>query len=422
MLNAVKHYVFRSYLLRIFLLVLALEAASSAMVYARFDWARDSENPDFLERFVFTNLFVRPFMQHRYDALRKICENVVDMRNPFPWVATRIFPPEPVYGHRLGRNQCFRRKNSVIMTNDQGFSTIDSAPVTYQTEKPDGTFRAIVIGGSTVMGLGAHTPSQNLPAYLQRRLARKMDSTGQEVQVINAGVGGYYSVNEFLYLASELVHFDPDLLIVYNGWNDSQLFPANTTRSLHGPRANPNDRVLARGYNFGGSLLAALGNLSLMGRSIVDRSATVFLIKLVVRRVGTHEKAAAVDPRAGQTAEDIARGIARYERNLRLMVSTAKIHGFRIAIFLQPLQYEQLGFESRDIFYDGAREMMDELRDEFSADLDVCVADVSSSLLGEQPGSVYYDNGHLLGKGNEIVSSAILESLQACGVLNAGGT
>jgi hypothetical protein len=43
---------------------------------------------------------------------------------------------------------------------------------------------------------------------------------GQRIEFINAGVAGYNSVQEYLYFASDLLRFKPDLVVAYDGWND----------------------------------------------------------------------------------------------------------------------------------------------------------------------------------------------------------
>ena len=85
-------------------------------------------------------------------------------------------------------------------------------------EKPDNTYRIFVIGGSTVVG-GASGEDATIPAFLQQ----KFDNIdlGVEIEVINAGVAGLYSFGEYFFTKTKLPNFEPDLIIVYDGWNDS---------------------------------------------------------------------------------------------------------------------------------------------------------------------------------------------------------
>mgnify|MGYP000663365865 CR=1 FL=1 len=58
-----------------------------------------------------------------------------------------------------------------------------------------------------------------------RFLQKKFETTDSDfkVEVINAGSSGAYSKTETLYVKHKLLDFDPDLIIVYDGWNDSRI-------------------------------------------------------------------------------------------------------------------------------------------------------------------------------------------------------
>lgn len=85
-------------------------------------------------------------------------------------------------------------------------------------EKPPGTYRIFVIGGSTTFGSGALSDDTTIPGYLQHRF--DLANLGFKVQVINAGKPFQYSLTETERVKNQIVNYDPDLLIVYGGWND----------------------------------------------------------------------------------------------------------------------------------------------------------------------------------------------------------
>jgi hypothetical protein len=112
----------------------------------------------------------------------------------------------------------------LYITDNNGFS-IDSEDPPVTLQKSGDTYRIMVLGGSTVMGQGVPRASQNIVGTLrkaaqERGLAGPM---GQRIEFINAGVDGYNSAQEYLYFVSDLLRFMPDLVIVYDGWNDSFL-------------------------------------------------------------------------------------------------------------------------------------------------------------------------------------------------------
>jgi len=85
-------------------------------------------------------------------------------------------------------------------------------------EKPADTFRIFVVGGSTTFGSAATSDDNTVPGYLQKKF--DMIDLGLNVEVINAGTVGAYSKTEAPFVKDVLFDFDPDLIIVFDGWND----------------------------------------------------------------------------------------------------------------------------------------------------------------------------------------------------------
>lgn len=414
--------------------VLLLEAVSAGVMYGRYTWARDPINTDFIEGFWFQRTFLKPFFRHRYETEVPSCSEIIDLLLPYPWEAKQVFPPDPVYGHRLGRSVCFRRKGTVMVTNDQGFSTNSRTPKTYSLVPEADTYRVVVMGGSTVMGMGALTPDINLPAYIERNIQAELTANGsqQRVEVINAGVGGYYSTTEFLYLAGELTRFSPDLVIVYDGWNDYQFRTVNLDQNFHNPSARQHLRVLSLAFSLLGGANILAGNAFETMRALAYRSSTLFLSIRAFRKAQAYlfpEASPAATP-AEHAEMDNDLAISRYWTNLNLMETVAEVHEFDIAFFLQPIQGvnapverfgEIVGGISPDkvAFYGRARDLFGRLADKYRDAKNVCVADLSHSLDFVNLSSVYQDSGHLLGNGNRIVGATLVEHLSECGLLRS---
>jgi lysophospholipase L1-like esterase len=86
-------------------------------------------------------------------------------------------------------------------------------------EKPDGTFRVLCIGDSCTFGSGA-AGDQTYPARTEQLLrARRPD---RPIEVLNAGVPGFTSYQGMMYLRSEGLSLDPDVVVVALGFNDIQ--------------------------------------------------------------------------------------------------------------------------------------------------------------------------------------------------------
>jgi len=81
-------------------------------------------------------------------------------------------------------------------------------------EKPENTYRIFAIGASTTFGAGVFD-TQTYPFYLQL-LYDEID-LDFDIEVINAGWPGKWSVIESNNIKKKYIGFDPDLYIVYNG-------------------------------------------------------------------------------------------------------------------------------------------------------------------------------------------------------------
>ena len=88
----------------------------------------------------------------------------------------------------------------------------------FSLEKPDNTFRIFVVGGSTVQGWGV-TEQETISNILQKELNEL--SINKKFEVINAGFGGAWSKDEVKLVENKIIKFNPDLIIVYDGWNDA---------------------------------------------------------------------------------------------------------------------------------------------------------------------------------------------------------
>ena len=87
----------------------------------------------------------------------------------------------------------------------------------FNKDKPDNTYRIIAVGGSTTFGAGV-TYENTWPIILEKKLQNISES--KNIEVINAGIAGITSFNESKLIKEKLIHYKPDLLIVYDGNND----------------------------------------------------------------------------------------------------------------------------------------------------------------------------------------------------------
>lgn len=87
----------------------------------------------------------------------------------------------------------------------------------FQDPKPEGGTRILMLGDSVTFGFGLQDDEETLPALLAAELAAR---GLREVEVLNAGVGGWSPWQEATFLEREGAALDPDLVILGFVLND----------------------------------------------------------------------------------------------------------------------------------------------------------------------------------------------------------
>ena len=99
-----------------------------------------------------------------------------------------------------------------IKLNSKGFRGPE-----FSDEKPLEVYRIILVGGSTMYGESS-TIDTTIPGILQKIFDSK--NLDFEVEIINAGISGGNTKTEFELIKTKLVNYNPDLIIMFDGWND----------------------------------------------------------------------------------------------------------------------------------------------------------------------------------------------------------
>lgn len=84
--------------------------------------------------------------------------------------------------------------------------------------KKAGTKRILFLGDSVTFGVTSETYRDIFPWQIESMM--KQQSTFDDIQSINAGVGGYSPWQEYIYLSREGLRYDPDLVVVSFVMND----------------------------------------------------------------------------------------------------------------------------------------------------------------------------------------------------------
>jgi len=99
----------------------------------------------------------------------------------------------------------------------------------FQEQKHDIDFRIFAVGSSTTNGAGAND-DETWPAHLQQIINEKI--TDKKIEVINAGIYGASTETEYKLIKDKLSSLDPDLIIMYDGWNDAGI-ESTTKETIH---------------------------------------------------------------------------------------------------------------------------------------------------------------------------------------------
>ena len=187
--------------------------------------------------------------------------------------------------------------NNRYTTDHNGF-IVDVDDPQIELQKPVDTYRVIILGGSTVAGVSAPRPSQNIVGMLRKGIRERglTGPNGKRVEVINAGVAGYNSAQEYLYFVSDLLFFRPDLVIAYDGWNDSTYDLENYPSPFRTEFHTKNQSQLTKSYSIAGSLVLVAQNLASISLGMIE------LPRRVLNKLRSKTDAAAVprsfDPRS----------------------------------------------------------------------------------------------------------------------------
>ncbi len=266
--------------------------------------------------------------------------------------------------------------------------------------KPEDEYRVIVLGGSTVFG-----GNTSIPEALESRFR---DAGCSRVRVYNFGVVSSVSGQELARIVFEVLDISPDLIVIYNGYNDL---------------STPLDYDPRPGYPFNfvvyenNPLLKNMQAAYPMWLLVAYRSNLLryFLLDYFVDRFTSIKKLRQqISPLRGAVMGDIAK---IYVGNMFKAQKIAEKFNVPLMIFFQPNIYftkpfyepareQYLYFEPRISYFLRVKELILKRVDNIKEHAMFNFYDISDVLDG-QPQKVYSDNAHVLDGMNELIMEAI---------------
>jgi len=264
-------------------------------------------------------------------------------------------------------------------------------------------YKIFFLGGSTAFGAGSSTDNTTIPAILEK----KFQDLELNVKVINAGLPGSRSIEERYYLEKYIISYSPDMIIMYDGWNDGISYRYNYTYDEFKNQSfyvnhdiQTDDKFLKTGiitffakinYKTGLGIIEALGNLTSEQNKV---SNEIIHEKIIPEHVSKVEK--------------------RLQNNWSKICEMGKENNFQTINILQPI----LGTGNRIISdsenYDLTETELNlialKLNDTQYSPCDK-VYDLRNIFDGMDKIPIYFDVGHMSDFGNQIIANNIYEKI-----------
>ncbi|MDP6858083.1 MAG: hypothetical protein QF559_04030 [Candidatus Nitrosopelagicus sp.] len=121
-------------------------------------------------------------------------------------------------------NLAYRYDKILLNEPNQQFPTLNINSYGFRgteitIEKPENVYRIFFIGGSTSFGQIASSDAKTIPGILE---AKFHENGIKEIEIVNAGINNANSRSETYLIRNIILEFDPNMLIIYDGWNEGQ--------------------------------------------------------------------------------------------------------------------------------------------------------------------------------------------------------
>ena len=244
--------------------------------------------------------------------------------------------------------------------------------------------RIIVVGGSTAFGTGLQNDDETFERHLEHLL---------NAEVINAAVVGHASGQELVYLLTELVDLQPDLVITLDGWNDYDLHPLTSKFGGSNGFGQIEEQLKTLKSVTDGSFLTRVSNLNW----ILFPNITKQLESLWVRFFRREEQ---------KSEPDLGVASAVYATNITKMQRLSEAFNYKFLCILQPDRDRKQQYRA---FRETAKMHLQQAG--------IVALDLNE--LDEQgiKAEWYMDAVHLDGAGNQAIAQIIAKKIAADGLL-----
>lgn len=267
--------------------------------------------------------------------------------------------------------------------------------------KAAGKYRIILVGGSVARS-NHHPYDQTISSLLERELNARL-ATGN-IEVVNAGMSGYVAEQEFIFIQLVLQHYQPDMIIALDGYNDLFSFDINRPNDpSYAPQSYSQFKAIQQGRN---------------ERKLLYPIKVCFRNILRARYSLTASNSNQRDY-AGITDEELGKAAGAYMDILRDMRDFSSSKHIAFYSFLQPVRWYAPANPSQ-VRLNGQPQLakLYARYDEFFKNTTWC-----NSLTGvlESNLETYVDDCHVKADGNQIMAAAIAGFLEKKLVKSSSG-
>lgn len=262
----------------------------------------------------------------------------------------------------------------------------------FNFDKEFDEYRIFFLGGSTAYGVYSTSDSTTIPGFLDKKLSQEKHN----VNVINSGVNGGNSYDEYYLVKNTILKYNPDMLIVYAGWNDLIRQPV--------------DEYPEKNFSYYLSLSNVYFNTYLKFPQLFSLVERVYLKQIFGDNGIPSDK---FDPSLSKMKINL------WQERWNDICNLGNKEGFKTVIILQPLlgtgekilhpweknTFEKYEHESVIESYEYMINSLEQLNDNCSKVIDFSNIFKSNSEL------IFYDLGHMGDHGNEIVATKIYDEI-----------
>jgi hypothetical protein len=263
-----------------------------------------------------------------------------------------------------------------------------------------GQYRIFFLGGSTAFGLYSTSDQTTIPGFLEEKFEN------MNVEIINAGINGANSFDETYTIKQKIFDLSPNLFIIYDGWNDL----SNTIRVEYKEKTIQDE-------------------INLIFLHIKKYYKTIefseFLDRVITKQIyGDKGK-----PEESFSKNNIPKKITLWQDRWSEICEISNERGIKTVILIQPLlgtgnkelhvwekfMTEKYAHQSIISSYDQFRSASLELDKHCSLIVDL------SNVFDDRNELIFYDLGHMIDHGNEIIAEKIYEEISPIVLENISG-